>query len=209
MLDFSVVLCLSYVSCLVSLSLQAVPSLFCVTFFHCLSFFHCISSILWVFVCFVCLSLSFLRQLSIFFVFTSRSFSVLRHCLSMSFVLPLYFVNSLRLCLLSLSLFVFPTSVLSFLCLCQWFLLFLASLRSNCISSFHCISSILYVLACFLCRSLPFPRHFFCFSVFVSRSFSFLRHCCLIVFRSSTVLRQFSSPLFAFSVDLCVSLSVL
>src|SRR6218665_585088 len=111
MLDFSVVLCLSYVSCLVSLSLQAVPSLFCVTAFHCLSFFHCFPSILYVFVCFLCRSLSFLRQLPSFFVFTSRSFSVLRHCLSLSFVLPLYFVNSLRLCLFSLSFFVFPASV--------------------------------------------------------------------------------------------------
>src|SRR6218665_3787958 len=108
---FFVVLCLSYVSCLDSLSLQAVPSLFCVTAFHCLSFFHCISSILYVFVCFLYRSLSFLRQLSSFFVFTSRSFSVLRHCLSLSFVLPLHFVNSLRLCLLSLSFFVFLTSV--------------------------------------------------------------------------------------------------
>src|SRR6218665_1254442 len=111
MLDFSVVLCFSYVSCLDSLSLQAVPSLFSVSAFHCLSFFHCISSILYAFVCFLCRSLSFLRQFSRFFVFTSRSFSVLRHCLSLSFVLPLYFVNSLRLCLLSLSFFVFPTSV--------------------------------------------------------------------------------------------------
>src|SRR6218665_2425418 len=108
---FFVVLCLSYVSCLDSLSLQAVPSLFCVTAFHCLSFFHCISSILYVFVSFLCRSLSFLRQLSSFFVFTSRSFSVLRHCVSLSFVLPLYFVNSRRLCLISLSFFVFLMSV--------------------------------------------------------------------------------------------------
>src|SRR6218665_3648252 len=108
---FSVVLCLSYVSCLDSLSLQAAPSLFCVTAFQCLSFVHCISSILYAFLCFLCRSLSFLRQLSRFFVFTSRSFSVLRHCLSLSFVLPLHFVNSLRFCLLSLSFFVFLTSV--------------------------------------------------------------------------------------------------
>src|SRR6218665_916499 len=73
----------------------------------------------------------------------------------------------------------------------------------------YCISSILSDFFCFLCRSLSFLRQFFNFVVFVSRSFSFLRHCCIIVFRSSTVLRQFSSPLFEFSVVLCVSLSVL
>src|SRR6218665_1955694 len=111
MLDFSVVLCLSYVSCLVFLSLQAVPSLFCVTAFHCLSFFHCISSILYVFVCFLCRSLHFFVSFLISFFFLVVLSSVLRHCLSLSYVLPLYFVNSLRLCLLSLSFFVFPTSV--------------------------------------------------------------------------------------------------
>src|SRR6218665_2291990 len=90
----------------------------------------------------------------------------------------------------------------------------------------YCISSILSDFVCFLCRSLSFLRQFFNFFVFVSRSlsflrqffnfvvfvsrsFSFFRHCCIIVFRSSTVLRQFSSSLFEFSVVLCVSLSVL
>jgi len=78
-----------------------------------------------------------------------------------------------------------------------------------CLLFVHCVSSILYAFVCFLCRSLSFLRQFFNFFVFVSCSFSFLRHCCIIVFRSSVVLRQFSSPLFEFSVVLCVSLSVL
>src|SRR6218665_3121856 len=75
---------------------------------------------------------------------------------------------------------------------------------------------------CFLSPSfLSFLRQFFNFFVFLSRSFSFLRHCCvlvfrcrsfsflrrcyLIVFRSSTVFRQFTPTLFAFSVVLCLS----
>src|SRR6218665_121123 len=73
-----------------------------------------------------------------------------------SFALPLYFVNSLRPCWLSLSFF-------------------------------------------------PFCRQLFSFFVFTSRSFPFLRHCCLIVFGSSTVFRQFSTSLFPFSVVLCHS----
>src|SRR6218665_2601228 len=89
-------------------------------------------------------------------------------------MLPLYFVNSLRPCLLSLSIFVFhyqffdfPVFVnrsLSFFSHCLYCLLF-----------FHCVSSILYVCVCFLCHSchfLAFPRQFFYFSAFVSRSYS-------------------------------------
>src|SRR6218665_4014248 len=90
----------------------------------------------------------------------------------LSFVRPLYFVNSLRLCLLYLSFLVFLTSVLLFLCLCQSFFLFLTSLLYICLSllfflspslllsyylSFvHWISSILSDFVCFLCRFLSF-----------------------------------------------------
>ena len=103
----------------------------------------------------VILCLSYVSSL----IFLSLSFVLplfLRNCLLLSFVHPQYFVNSLRLCLISLSFLVFPTSVVQFRCLCKPFLL-----RSV---------------------SLPF-----------------------IVFRSSTVYRQFSTSLFAFSVVLCLS----
>src|SRR6218665_3153689 len=156
MLDFSVVLCLSYVSCLDSLSLQAVPSLFSVTAFHCLSFFHCISSILYVFVCFLCRSLSFLCQLSSFFVFTSRSFSVLRQCLSLSFVLPLYFVNSLRLCLLSLSFFALLRQFLNFFLFVSRSFFFFASLPLTAFRSstiFRQFSASLFAFFVVLCLS--------------------------------------------------------
>src|SRR6218665_558648 len=128
---------------------------------YCLSFVHCISSILSDFVCFICRSLSFLPQFFNFFalsvvlsliyvtagylsfaVFPSLSYVI---AVLLPFVRPLYFVNSTRLRLLSLSF------------------------------------------------------------VFLNRSFPFLRHCCLIVFRSCTVFRQFSPTSFAFSVVLCLS----
>src|SRR6218665_3801743 len=156
--------------------------LFCVTSSYCLSFFHCISSIHCVFVCFLCRSLSFLRQLSSFFVFTSRSFSVLRHCLSLSFVLPLYFVNSLRLCLLSLSFFALLRQFFNFFLFVSRSFFFFCVIAFHCLSFFHCISSILCVFVCFLRRSLLFLRQLFNFLVFVSRSFSFLRNCLLYSF---------------------------
>src|SRR6218665_1223335 len=78
-------------------------------------------------------------------------------------VFPPYFVNSLRRCLLSsriclpsLSLFLFFTSVLSFLCLSQSFFLLHTSLLSHCLSLVHCISSILSDCVCLFCRSLSF-----------------------------------------------------
>src|SRR6218665_1302554 len=63
-----------------------------------------------------CRFFTFLRQSIPFFVFLSRSFSFLRHCCVFAFRsrFPLYFVNSLRLCLLSLSFFVFPVLDVSF-----------------------------------------------------------------------------------------------
>src|SRR6218665_3926239 len=98
------------------------------------------------------------------------------------------------------------------------------SFLRHCCVFVHCISSILADFVCFLCRSLSFLLQLFNFFIFVSRSFSYLRHCCifvfrccsfsllrccyLIIFRSSTVFRQFSPTLFAFSVVLCLSLSV-
>src|SRR6218665_2763938 len=170
---------------------------------------YCISLILSDFVCFLCRSLSFLRQFFYFSVLVSRSFSFLRHCCLIVFrsstVFRQFFTSlfalSVILCLSS--------SVLLFLCLCQSFFLFLASLLSNCISIVHCISSILFVFVCFLCCSLRFFVSSLILFVFVSRSFSFLRHCSVIVFRSSTVFRQFSTSLFSFSVVLCLSSSVL
>src|SRR6218665_735395 len=149
-----------FVSSLISLSSSLVLCLSCVTVSYCLSFFYCNSSILFLFVCFLCCSLRFFVSSLI-----SLSLSVVpsRSCVTavqLYFDRPLCFVNSLRLCLLSLLFFAF---------LCQ----------------------------------------FFNFFVFVSRSFSFLRHCRPIVFRSSSVFRQFSTSLLAFSVILFVSLSVL
>src|SRR6218665_2653558 len=98
----------------------------------------------------------------------------------------------------------------------QSLFLFLMSLLSYCLSFVHCISSILSDFVCFICRSLSFLPQFLNFFAFVSRSFSYLRHCgifvfrclsfsflchcCLIAFRSSTVFRQFSPTSFAFSV---------
>jgi len=104
---------------------------------------------------------------------------------------------------------------------CRSFPFLNTSLQSYYLSFVHCISSILSDFVCFLCRSLSFLPQLFNFFVFVSRSFSYLRHCCifvfrccsfsllrccyLIIFRSSTVFRQFSPTLFAFSVVLCLS----
>src|SRR6218665_2543601 len=97
---------------------------------YCLSFVHCISSILSDFVCFICRSLSFLLQFFNFFVFVSRSFSYLRHswifvfrCYSFSFLChccliafrsSLYFVNSHRLCVHSLSFLSFLRQFFNF-----------------------------------------------------------------------------------------------
>src|SRR6218665_1925209 len=56
----------------------------------------------------------------------------------------------------------------------------------------------------FLNRSFSFLRHC-CVFVFCCCSFSLLRCCYLIIFRSSTVFCQFSPTWFAFSVVLCLS----
>src|SRR6218665_3024341 len=134
----------------------------------------------------------FPRQFFDFFVFVSRSFSFLRHfCL-------IVFRDSTVFRQFSTSVFAFSVILVVSLPLI--------------VSSFISLplSVVLTLRPCLLSLwFFAFLRQFFYSSVFVSRSFSFLRPCCLIVFRSSTVLRQFSSPLFAFSVVLCVSLSVL
>jgi len=68
----------------------------------------------------------------------------------------------------------------------------------------HCISSILTDFVCYFCRSLSFLGQFFPYFVFLCRSFPFLRHCCIFVFRCCfpIVFRQFSPFLLAFSVIL-------
>src|SRR6218665_2906737 len=71
----------------------------------------------------------------------------------------------------------------------------------------HCISSILSDFVCVFCRSLSFLRQFFPYFVFLCRCFRVLRHCCVFACRCifSTVFRQFSPSLFAFSVILSLS----
>src|SRR6218665_3679532 len=86
------------------------------------------------------------------FAFLNHSFTFVRHWYRFPI---LYFVNSLRICLLSLSFFAF---------LCQFFNYFVLVSRSfsflrHCLLLFlfsRCISSILYVFVCFLCHSLRF-----------------------------------------------------
>src|SRR6218665_3625399 len=131
------------------------------------SFFHCILSILYVLVSFLCGSLPFFVS-----SFIPLSLSVV---LSLSYVTavqlyfdrPLYFVNSLSLCLFSLSIFVFPRQLFDF----SVFVSHSVSFLRHCLllflfSSF--ISSILYVFVCFLCHSL---RSFVRFLVYLSLSF--------------------------------------
>src|SRR6218665_469860 len=120
---FSVVLSLSYVSSFLTLSFSVVLTSL---LYICLSllFSHCISSILSVLVCFLCNSISFLRQYFPFFVLCvgPSLYNVTSLHLSLDVVFPLHFVNSLRLCLPFLSFFVLPTSVLSLPCLSLSFL---------------------------------------------------------------------------------------
>src|SRR6218665_2941353 len=95
-------------------------------------------------------------------------------------------------CQISLTLTLFFPNSFAFLSL----FLFLMSLLTYCLSFVHCISSILSDFVCFICRSFSFLRHCYIF-VFRCLPFPLLRHCCLIAFRSSTVFRQFSMTLFA------------
>src|SRR6218665_728728 len=70
------------------------------------------------FVCILCRSLSFLRKSPFFVLSVVLSLPYVTSLyLSLDVVFPLYFVNSLRLCLPFLSFFLFLTSVLSLLCL--------------------------------------------------------------------------------------------
>src|SRR6218665_265387 len=108
-----------------------------------------------------------------------------------SVVLSLFYVSSFP-SLLSQSFFFLLTSLL-YICLSM--------------SYFHCISSILTDFVCYLCRSLSSLLQFFPYFVFFCRSFSFLRHYCIFVFRCCfpTLFRQFSPSLLAFSVILSFS----
>src|SRR6218665_1595072 len=121
-----------------------------------------------------------------FFGFLYRFFSFLGHCYVFDCRLPTvfrqFFSTLFRFSPTSLSAFLFRTLVLSLLCLSQSFFLFRASLLCSlfvfrcCFPTVFCqFSPTLFAL----CRSLSFLRRFFNFFVFVSRSFSFLRHCCL------------------------------
>src|SRR6218665_1916113 len=220
--DFLCLFCRSFVLptsalSLLCLSLSLLPllrSLLCI----CLSlkFPHCISSILSdlasylpdFVVCLLSLSFySFLYESFPFFdfpvvpslcfvaVFCCRLPTVFRQfspsLFAFSVILSLSYVSPF-LSLLSQSFFFLLTSLL-YICLSMSF--------------FHCFSSILTDFVCYFCLSLSFLRQFFPYFVFLCRSFSFLRHYCIFVFRCSfpTVFRQFSPFLFAFSVILFLS----
>src|SRR6218665_2860506 len=73
----------------------------------------------------------------------------------LSFARPLYFVNSIRLCLVCPSFFVFLALDVSVLCFPKSFLFFLASLQCVCppLSVSQCISSILSDFVFSLCHS--------------------------------------------------------
>src|SRR6218665_41309 len=134
-----------------------------------MSYSHCISSILSDSVCVFCRSISFVRQFCTFFAFSvvlSLAYVTFLY-LSLDVVFSLHFVNSHRLCLLFLAFFVFPTSVLSLLCFFLSLFLLLTSLLYICLSPLfsHCISSILSVLACFLCNSISLLHQYFRFFV--------------------------------------------
>src|SRR6218665_3255789 len=137
--------------------------------------------------------------------------------LTFAVAFPLYFVNSLRLCYLSLSFLSFLRQFFNFLvflnrsrsycCHCCVFVFRCRSfsfLRRCCLIVFR--SSNVFVNSLRLCLpsllSLSFLRQFSNFFVFLSRSFSYFRHCCLLVFCSSTVFRQLSD----FVCFLCRSL---
>src|SRR6218665_1192584 len=72
------------------------------------------------------------------------------------------------------------------------------------LSCSHCISSILSDFVCFLCRSLSFLPQIFNFFVFVSRSFSYLRHC-YICLSLSFFLFLMSLLSYCFSFVHCIS----
>src|SRR6218665_313995 len=98
-------------------------------------------------------------------------------------MLPLYFVNSLRRCLLSLSIFVFHYQFFDFpVFVCRSLSFFSHCLLLSFVLPLRFVNSL---SLCLLSLSFfSFLCQFVCFFVFASRSFSFLRHCCLIVFRS-------------------------
>src|SRR6218665_3975203 len=152
----SVILSLSYVSPFHSWFCQSFFLFLTSLLYICLSmsYSHCILSIISDSVCFFCRSFSFLHQFFSFFavsVVLSLAY-VTSLYLSLDVVFSLHFVNSHRLCLLFLSFFVFPRSVLSLLCLFLSLFPLPRSLLCICLSlKFpHCISSILSDLASYL-----------------------------------------------------------
>src|SRR6218665_2801723 len=107
---------------------------------------------------FICLPV--VVSLSYVSPFLSLSFSVVNSvtyvfAVLLSFARPLYFVNSLRLCLLWLSFFVLLAIDVSVLSFPKSFLFFLTSLLCVCLplSVSHCISSILSDFVSSLCHS--------------------------------------------------------
>src|SRR6218665_2420595 len=103
-------------------------------------------------------------------------------------MLSLYFVNYLRPCLLSLSIFVFHYQFFDFpVFVCRSLSFFSHCLLLSFVLPLRFVNSL---RLCSLSLSFfAFLCQFFYFSVFLSRFFSFLRHCCPIVFRSSSVFR--------------------
>src|SRR6218665_3978673 len=117
---FYVILSLSYVSSFHSLFCQSFFLFLTSLLYICLSmsYSHCIWSILSNSVCLFCPCFSFVRQFRPFFAFSvvlSLAY-VTAVYLSFAVVFPLYFVNSLRSCLLSLQFYFFLPSVFSILC---------------------------------------------------------------------------------------------
>src|SRR6218665_3865451 len=122
--------------------------------------------------------------------------------LTFAVAFPLYFVNSLRLRLLSLSFFVFLELDVSFVFFYRSF----PFLRHCCVfplSVVHCISSILSDFVCFICRSLSFLPQFFNFfalSVVLSLTYVTAGYLSFAVFPSLSyviaVLLPFVRPLY-------------
>jgi len=191
---------------------------------YCLSFVHCISSILSDFVCFICRSLSFLPQFFNFFalsvvlsltyvtagylsfaVFPSLSYVI---AVLLPFVRPLYFVNSPRLRLLSLSFFVFLVLDVSFVFLNRSFP-FLRHCWMLPLSVSHSISSILSDLDSFLNDfiCLPVVVSLSYVSPFLSLSFSVVLSVTFLLSYCLSLVHCISSILFNFVWSVCRSLS--
>src|SRR6218665_5081 len=134
----------------------------------------------------------------LFFLRLSLSYLLFATSLSFSVAFPLYFVNSLRLFCFLCNSFSFLRQSFPFFTLSV--VLSLSNVTSLCLSLdvvFPLNFANSHKLGCFFCSSLCFLSQFFPFFVFLCRCSSFLRHCCVYVFRCSfpTVFRQFSPTL--------------